>query len=339
MPFSGLREFLQELRKNNEILEISEYVDPVLEITEVTDRISKQPGGGKALLFKNTGSDFPVLINSLGSLQRMCLALGRSNLDEIGTELESLLARLMGPKDNIWDKLRMLPEVRDMDLPSAGVAHNLSIVKIAKSYPGHALKVMNALWGAGQMMFNKILVVVDEEADIHDYSVLARKVFSHFNPAMDLHFSLGPLDVLDHSSDFMAYGGKVCIDATKKLPEEKSELSNHHIEKDETKTQEQDFENVIPEIAKVNALLLKDEIPVIIVSVNKMKLRKLEELARSMFDRHPFKSAKIVIVVDKEVDVTDVESVVWLTTGNIDPRRDSLVYQSGISKGGAAIKD
>ncbi len=113
--------------------------------------------------------------------------------------------------------LRMvLPELRDMHLPAAGAFHNLVIVSVKKEYPGHAQKVMNAIWGTGQIMFTKAVVVVDEDIDPHDLQEVLFRITSNVDPRRDLLFTDGPLDVLDHSSDRFAFGSKVGIDATRK---------------------------------------------------------------------------------------------------------------------------
>jgi 4-hydroxy-3-polyprenylbenzoate decarboxylase len=111
-------------------------------------------------------------------------------------------------------RLALAPEVVDMHLPSAGVAHNLAIVKIRKEYPGQAIKVAHSLWGAGQMMFNKIMIVVDGETDVADYPSVLRQLAQHYRPEVDTYFSRGPLDVLDHAASAPAFGGKICLDAT-----------------------------------------------------------------------------------------------------------------------------
>ncbi len=117
----------------------------------------------------------------------------------------------------------MVPEIVDMDMPVEGVFHNLVIAKIKKDYAGQGQKVMNAMWGAGQMMFNKILVMADEGVKIQDYEALAKYVFKNLNPATDISFANGPMDVLDHSCSKMGFGGKMCIDGTTKFEEEKDE--------------------------------------------------------------------------------------------------------------------
>ncbi len=113
--------------------------------------------------------------------------------------------------------LRMvLPEVRDMHLPAAGAFHNLVIVSMKKEYPGHAQKVMSAIWGTGQIMFTKCVVVVDEDIDPHDLTEVLFRITSNVDPKRDMLFTDGPLDVLDHASDRFAFGSKVGIDATRK---------------------------------------------------------------------------------------------------------------------------
>ncbi len=113
-----------------------------------------------------------------------------------------------------------LPEVVDMSLPAAGVFHNLAILSIRKRYPGQARKVIHALWGLGQMMFTKTIIVVDEDVDVHDLEEVVWKVTGNIDPRRDLVVADGPLDVLDHSSPTPLYGSKLGIDATRKLPEE-----------------------------------------------------------------------------------------------------------------------
>ena len=92
------------------------------------------------------------------------------------------------------------PEIVDMDLPIEGVFHDCAIIAIRKTYPGQARKIMNAVWGMGQMMFTKFVVVVDEHVDVHDYSEVTWRVFNNVDPARDTVIVAGPLDVLDHSS-------------------------------------------------------------------------------------------------------------------------------------------
>src|SRR6187455_116660 len=514
MAYKDLQHFIDTLEKQGELIRIKEYVNPKLEIAEITDRISKTPGGGKALLFENTGFDFPVLMNAYGSERRMCLALNVDHLDDVAKEIENLFHLLSSPKENIIDKLKLLPklgqfaswmpkvksgrgecqqvilkdnpditklpvitcwpkdggpfvtlpiihtkdpstnsrnvgmyrmqiygptltgmhwhkhkvsakhfneykklnkrmpvavalggdpvyaysataplpenvdeymlagflrkkkvelvkcitqpevevpadadfiiegyvdpndemiwegpfgdhtgyyslpdwyprfhitaithkkdpiypativgippqedawlgkateriflapikmtlipEIVDMDMPVEGVFHNLVIAKIKKDYAGQGQKVMNAMWGAGQMMFNKILVLVDGEMKIQNYEELAKYVFKNMNPATDIYFSQGPMDVLDHSCSKLGFGGKMCIDGTSKFSEEVEDsyqliINNEQFSIDELKLK-------FPEIAAINRTLLKKEIPCLIISVEKNRKGHIKEL-------------------------------------------------------------
>ncbi|GAB4288041.1 MAG: menaquinone biosynthesis decarboxylase [Coriobacteriia bacterium] len=114
----------------------------------------------------------------------------------------------------------MMPEVVDYDLPLEGVFHNCAIFQIRKEFPGQAFRVMNFAWSMGQMMFTKFVIVVDEDVDCHDYSEVAWRCFNNVDPSRDLLVTKGPLDRLDHSSNFESFGFKMGIDATKPLPGE-----------------------------------------------------------------------------------------------------------------------
>ena len=110
-----LREFIAKLEVAGELKRISTEVDTHFEITEITDRVSKTEGGGKALLFENVrGSKYPVLMNMMGSDRRMAMALGVDNLDEISKRIDNLLKGVMSPKNTLMDKLRMLPLLQDV---------------------------------------------------------------------------------------------------------------------------------------------------------------------------------------------------------------------------------
>ena len=113
-----------------------------------------------------------------------------------------------------------VPEVRDIAMPAEGIFHNLILVAIRKSYPGHARKVMHAIWGLGQAMFSKCIVVVDEDVDVQNFSEVAWKALNNIDPERDIQFVMGPVDSLDHSSRLPNYGSKMGIDATKKWPGE-----------------------------------------------------------------------------------------------------------------------
>jgi 4-hydroxy-3-polyprenylbenzoate decarboxylase len=113
-----------------------------------------------------------------------------------------------------------VPEIVDYDLPVAGVFHNCAIVSIRKAFPGHARKVMHAIWGLGMLSLTKAVVVVDEHVDVHDYEQVFFYVGANVDPARDVMLTDGPLDHLDHAPTRQFVGGKIGIDATAKGPEE-----------------------------------------------------------------------------------------------------------------------
>ena len=115
---------------------------------------------------------------------------------------------------------KFLPEIVDLDLPIHGCFHNFVLVAIDKQYPGHARKVIHALWGLGQMMFSKFVIVFDKETNIHDYGEVLWRIGTQVDPKRDTFLSEGPTDLLDHVSRFSCLGGKMGIDATRKWKEE-----------------------------------------------------------------------------------------------------------------------
>ncbi|MEP6628100.1 MAG: menaquinone biosynthesis decarboxylase [Ginsengibacter sp.] len=569
MAYKNLQEFIDVLDKEGELLRIKEYVNPHLEIAEITDRISKSPNGGKALLFENTGYDFPVLMNAYGSDKRMCLALQVSDLNDVAMEIEKLFQLLSSPKENIIDKLKLLPklgqfaswmpkvisgkgacqqvvmddaditklpvitcwpkdggpfvtlpiihtkdpnndsrnvgmyrmqvfgpkltgmhwhkhkvsakhfneykklgkrmpvavalggdpvyaysataplpenvdeymlagflrkkkvelvkcisqpdvevpadadfiiegyvdpndeliwegpfgdhtgyyslpdwypkfhitaithkknaiypativgippqedawlgkateriflapikmtlvpEILDMEMPVEGVFHNLVIAKIQKDYAGQGLKVMNAMWGAGQMMFNKILVITaagdpnqtGAKIKLSDYGSLARDVFKNLNPATDIYFSQGPMDVLDHSCSKMGFGGKMCIDGTFKYSEESDDQFSS-VDACYTNDTSKQLMDLFPEIKRINATLVDKGIPCLVVSVEKNKKGHVQNLHKLISAQVSVEGIKMILYVEHTVDSDDLPIALWRFCNNLDPKRDHFL--------------
>ena len=584
MAYKNQQQFIDVLEKAGELIRISAYVSPKLEIAEITDRVSKSGNGGKALLFENTGYEFPVLMNAYGSEKRMCMALGVDHLDDVAREIEALFRLLASPKEGILDKLKLLPklgqfaswmpkvkkgrgecqeiimtdkplssggvwggppditrlpvitcwpkdggpfvtlpiihtkdpntnsrnvgmyrlqvfgpvltgmhwhkhkvsakhfneykklnkrmpvavalggdpvyaysataplpenvdeymlagflrkkkvelvkcitqpdvevpadadfiiegyvdpddeliwegpfgdhtgyyslpdwyprfhitaithkknavypativgippqedawlgkateriflapikmtmvpEIIDMEMPVEGVFHNLVIVKIKKEYAGQGQKVMNAMWGAGQMMFNKILVLASpnpseggtfgDAVSLQDYENVAREVFKNINPATDIYFSTGPMDVLDHSCSKLGFGGKMCIDGTKKLEEElddsyKSGVMSSAFDK-------QLLKNKFHEIKTVNISLLQKKIPCLIISVEKNRKGHIKKLHEQICALKEMEGVKMILYVEHTVDANDLTIALWRFCNNLDPKRDYHLCQ------------
>jgi len=538
--YKSLQEFVEFLDSKGELIRITEFVDPVLEIAEITDRVSKQPSGGKALLFENTGTSFPVLTNMMGSKERIAYALGIESFTEITNYFTTLFKELTLERHSIIDKLKLLPhlkeaadwipskhkgdapcqevvlfkpelsrlpilqcwpedggrfitlplvhtkdrksgarnlgmyrmqvftesttgmhwhrhktgakhfaecktsqfpiavalggdpvytyaataplpegideyllagflrnksvsltecltqplqvpadcdfiiegyidkndelvtegpfgdhtgfysladlypkmhitcishkkgaiypatlvgippqedkyiayatekiflspiqytmapELLDLYLPEEGVGHNIAVIKIKKNFPGHAIKVAHTLWGAGQMMFNKIMIIVNEDIDIRNWDQLFNTISANYLPRRDTNFSRGPLDVLDHSAPQCGYGGKVMIDATVKYPEE---IGGYN----------QVAESTMNTLGSSKAIYFTHD-------ENDMK-------------------GLINVVLDRKVNLKSEYLCIWLWGNNCDPIRDSkyvagrLVMDSRTKKKGTNVRE
>jgi 4-hydroxy-3-polyprenylbenzoate decarboxylase len=574
MAYKNQQQFIEALERAGELIRIKSYVDPKLEMAEITDRMSKEPGGGKALLFENTGYKFPVLMNAYGSEKRMCMALGVEHLDDVAKQIEELFNLLASPKEGIIDKLKLLPklnqfaswmpkvksgrgecqeiamtekplpsgtvwggppditklpvitcwpkdggpfvtlpvihtkdpntgtrnvgmyrmqlfgptltamhwhkhkvsakhfneykklgikmpvavalggdpvyaysataplpenvdeymlagflrkkkvelvkcitqpevevpadadfiiegyvdpndemiwegpfgdhtgyyslpdwyprfhitaithkkdpvypativgippqedawlgkateriflapikmtmvpEIIDMDMPVEGVFHNLVIVKIKKDYAGQGQKVMNAMWGAGQMMFNKILVLADEHVAIQNYEDLAKYVFKNLDPGADIYFSQGPMDVLDHSCSKLGFGGKMCVDGTMKFEEEREE--GYKLQAASRKLDGEFFKNKFPEIHEVNTSLPRKEIPCLIISVEKNRKGHIRDLHEQICELQEVEGIKMILYVEHTVDANDLPTALWRFCNNLDPKRDHILHK------------
>ncbi len=558
MAYRSLRAFVDALDQAGELVRIKTFVDPVLEIAEITDRVSKTPDRNKALLFENTGTSFPLLINSMGSEHRICMALGVNNLDDVAHDIEDLFKKLSAPKNGIIEKLSMLPqlskfaswmpkvikgrgasqevvmdkpnldllpilkcwpkdggrfltlpaihtkdpntgirnigmyrmqvfspdmtalhwhkhkvsarhyneykklhkrmpvavalggdpvytyaataplpenvdeymlagflrkrsvelvrcitqpeievpadadfiiegyvdtdeemiwegpfgdhtgyyslpdwyprfhvtaithrkdaiypativgippqedawmgkateriflspikmtmvpEIKDMHMPVEGVFHNLVIASINKEYAGQGQKVMNAMWGAGQMMFNKILVLADGDVKIDNYKEVAQYVFNNLDPANDIYFSQGPMDVLDHSCSKLGFGGKMCIDGTKKWEEEIiTPLQAFSLPNDFSKEQ---ILSRFTNIVGINDQLAREwKIPVLFISINKQQPNQVQEIHKQLCALPELNGIKMILYVEHTVDVANIADTLWRFTNNLDPRRD-----------------
>jgi 4-hydroxy-3-polyprenylbenzoate decarboxylase len=221
--------------------------------------------------------------------------------------------------------MTLVPEIVDMDMPVEGVFHNLVIAQIRKEYAGQGQKVMNAMWGAGQMMFNKILVIADEHTAIRDYGRLARDVFRNLNPATDVYFSQGPMDVLDHSCSKLGFGGKMCIDGTSKSEEERdAETWQLQATAYQDLTAEE-LRGRWPEIIGVHTPL--EGIPCLLVAVKKDRPGHIRQLHEELCGLDRMEGVKMILYVEHTVDPTDLPVALWRFCNNLDPRRDHILVE------------
>jgi 4-hydroxy-3-polyprenylbenzoate decarboxylase len=181
------------------------------------------------------------------------------------------------------------------------------------------------MWGAGQMMFNKILVLSDGQAasgiPIDDYKNLARYVLNNLNPVTDVYFSQGPMDVLDHSCSKLGFGGKMCIDGTKKTDEE---ITTPLLPfKADTGFSKSAMMLLLPEITGINDRLAIDwGIPVLFVAVKKDRSNHVMDVHNTICKDPTLNNIKIICYVEHTVSTDDIADVLWRFCNNLDPKRD-----------------
>lgn len=187
----------------------------------------------------------------------------------------------------------IIPELVDMNLPLEGVFHNCAIVSINAKYPGSARKVMNAIWGMGQMMYTKMIVIVDDTVDVQKLTEVRDAVLRNTDPAIDLVICEGPLDALDHSSNTALYGSRLGVDATSK-----AQTPSKYTE-----------DNKVTDTYHI--LMIHKERP-------RQGREALEEYLQKNTDKY-------TIVVDDGIRPDDLSTIMWKVFNNIDASRDLVI--------------
>ncbi len=224
-------------------------------------------------------------------------------------------------------KYSLAPELTDIHMPAEGVFHNIVLASIHASYPGQAVKVMSALWGAGQMMFNKIMIVFEEGTDLRDYRKLLAMVCDRVDPVRDVHLIRGPVDVLDHASSRFAYGSKMGVDATG-LPgsgRKNNEVSCLPL------VMPQRFMLMDEAVKSVNASLVHAGLPLLILFVEKSYPGQIRILAEKLHAGGLLQDLCFVVFADKALSGHSLNDIVWATANHVDPVRDCFypASQSG----------
>ena len=222
--------------------------------------------------------------------------------------------------------LKMIyPEIVDYSLPFEGVFHNCVIVSIKKRFPGHGKKVMNSLWGMGQMMYAKMIIVVDENINPHDIKAVTKQVFESLDMKRDLVFSEGPLDALDHAAANDHYGYRLGVDATKKFKSEGNDIRWNCQVKSSVGLDKYLVNH--EKISSFNFPISGVMQGALIVSVNKSEPNDAKKLIKELWKHEEMKYNKFLIVVDKDVDANDISTVAWKVFNNIDAKRDLLIEE------------
>lgn len=192
MSYNNLREFIERLEREGELVRVAAEVSPVEEIAELTDRMAKQPGGGKAILFERTGTDFPVATNLMGSERRMALALGVESLDALTRRIDALLHEVTTPKATLWEKLRMLPLLGEMarwmprsrrgrgpcqEVVLRGEAARLSLLPVLKCWPEDG----------GRFVTLPMVHTLDPDTGVRNVGMYRMQVFDDCTTGMHWH--------------------------------------------------------------------------------------------------------------------------------------------------------
>lgn len=219
----------------------------------------------------------------------------------------------------------ILPEIHDFWMPWEGVFHNITVISIHKEYPGHARKVMSALWGQGQMSFCKALVFVDATADLKNPRKILETVLNEIDIETDVYVTEGILDVLDHSAPDPLFGGKLGIDATHRLPNEKdrpqpkptpSLPSREVIERAMKEASDHITDFYVPDLDVRNRLLL--------FNFHKDGIVTGRRPAEKLLEHPDLEFFSILILYDDSIDLRDASLVLWKVFNNVDPKRDIL---------------
>jgi 4-hydroxy-3-polyprenylbenzoate decarboxylase len=219
----------------------------------------------------------------------------------------------------------IMPEIRNFWMPWEGVFHNVTVISIEKEYPGHARRVMSAMWGQGQMSFCKALVLLDSEVDLSKPRKVLETLLNELDLESDLYVSEGVLDVLDHSAPEPLFGGKLGIDATRRLPDEKTRRpagfalpipSQTLIEQSLRDISEVLVASYVPPLNVKSRLLL--------VSFQKDGVATGRSLAERLLNHETLKLFSIIILYDVFVELRDASLTLWKLFNNVDPKRDLI---------------
>lgn len=244
-----------------------------------------------------------------------------------------------------------IPEVVDYRLPFCGVAHNLMVVKIHKSYPGQARKVAHAVWGLGQAMFTKAIVVIDQHGpDVHDELAVAKYVLGRLNAQNSFEFVLGPTETLDHATRALHFGSKFCIDATRPMPGDPGavgEGSGITGIRDESRDSGRagrfrapDAPMEVPDLETRDRRLgikarWKAGESVYVMELEKNRGHLPRDVALALFEEAKDAPLPLVIFLPHGlIKQGDLNALAWATLANIDPERDIMFDETPVQVDG-----
>jgi 4-hydroxy-3-polyprenylbenzoate decarboxylase len=210
-------------------------------------------------------------------------------------------------------------------MPWEGVFHNITVVSIAKEYPGHARRVMSAVWGQGQMSFCKAVVLVDSSVDLKQPKQILETILSEVDLDSDVYLSEGILDVLDHSAPEALFGGKLGIDATHRIPGERERPASRPSMPLPSREQlGQMAAEVSPLLIGIHAPDLPVRNRILLINFRKDGTESGRTLAEPLLNHLGFKAFSILVLYDESIDLKDGSLVLWKVFNNVDPKRDLI---------------
>lgn len=239
----------------------------------------------------------------------------------------------------------VMPEVRDYAMPSEGVFHNLVFLSAKKSYPGHAWKFLHGGNGLGLMMLTKVMAVVDESVDVQNTEETWRSILKNTDFSLDVVESRGPIDALDHASQYFTYAGKLLLDGTTKWDGEGRRLSA--VSKPDKEQTKRNFENLTKELSSRDDIFhwsipyyrLDDDDcwSPLFISILKEHAGQGHEILTSILNKDFGNFNKFVIVVDHDTDLTNPYESWWIALNHLDPIRDVVRVKTVIPSVGYQI--
>lgn len=219
----------------------------------------------------------------------------------------------------------VLPEVRDFWMPWEGVFHNITVISIKKEYPGHARRVMSAVWGQGQMSFCKAAVLVDAEVDLRNPRQVLETVLNEVDLESDLFVTEGILDVLDHSAPEPLFGGKLGIDATRRHQEEQDRPDALvRASLPPPATIEGAMQNISPLLKAFHVPALEVRNRLLLLNLQKDGDITGRKLGNAILSHPDLDAFSVFVLCDNSIDLKDGSLVLWKLFNNIDPKRDIL---------------
>lgn len=216
----------------------------------------------------------------------------------------------------------IIHDIDDYHLPMFGCFHNCAFIRIRKAYPLQARRVMHAVWGAGQMAWTKMIVVVDEDVDVHDEQAVLRVMLERCDFARDVELVNGPLDILDHAAPRLGAGHKIGFDATRKIAGEKVTLCSLPVNEPRATPTDSNPWALAPD--DVHALHFAEG-RMAFVRVEKRGAHDGVRAIESFFENPSHTAVRLVIAVDRDVNIEKWDEVFFHLCANADPGRDAVL--------------